>query len=386
MSRYPLLPGPEPELNRRRRYIPVSAPVFGKEEQENVRRCVHSGWISSRGAYLGEFERSFSSFCGARYGICCSSGTSALHLALAGLRVGAGDEVIMPSFTMIATALAAVYQGARPVFVDSEPDTGNIDPGKIERAVTRRTKAVICAHIYGHPCDMDPIMRIARRRGLAVVEDAAESHGAEYKGRRVGSIGDAGAFSFYGNKIITTGEGGMLVTNRLRLKERVVYLKNMAFCARRHFWHREVGFNYRMSNIQAAIGLAQVHRLEEFIARKRAIARLYGRLLAGIPGIVLPVEKPYARSVYWMYGIRVLREAGITRDHLRRKLAATGIETRSFFIPLHLQPVFAGSRPARGGFPVADAFCSEGLYLPSGAGLTTAQVRIVADAVRKIIR
>lgn len=381
-----ILPGSEPRVNRKKRFIPVSSPEFGRREMANVVRCIRTGWISSLGNFVREFEDGFSARCGARYGVCCSSGTAALHLAMASLGIGPGDEVIIPSFTMVSTAFAAVYQGAVPVFVDSEEETGNIDPAKIAAAVTRRTKAIVCVHIYGHPCDMDPILRIARKHGLAVIEDAAEAHGAEYKGKRVGAIGDIGCFSFYGNKVITTGEGGMLVTNRRRLKERAASLLDMAFSPERHFWHKELAFNYRMSNIQAAVGLAQTESLERFIEKKRLIARWYTNSLSGFRGLSLPVEKPYARNVYWMYGVRVDPDSGISRDRLRQSLADAGIESRVFFIPMHLQPVFSRSSGSRGSFPVAEELCRTGMYLPSGTGLNHEDIRYIAETVKDALR
>ena len=376
-----ILPAPEPELNPECRVIPVSAPLFAGNELKYLTRCIKSGWVSCLGGYVTKFEQKFAAYCGVRYGVTVSSGTTALHLALASLGIKKGDEVILPAFTMVSTANAVAYQGAKPVLVDSQRDTLNIDPEKIEEKITKKTKAIIAVHIYGHPADMDRIMKIARGHKLYVVEDAAEAHGANYKGRKAGSIGDIGIFSFYGNKIITTGECGMLVTNNKRLKERAEYLRDLAFSPERHFWHKELGFNYRMSNLQAAVGLAQLERIEELIAIKRGNAGIYCRYLQDVKGIALPKEALYARSVYWMFGILVEDNFGISKDELRKRLAQKGIETRNFFIPMHLQPIYAGR--CKGRYPVSEELCRKGLYLPSGFNLKEADIRFIAKSIRE---
>lgn len=375
-----ILPAPEPKLSPKCRIIPVSQPLFAGNEIKYLTHCIKSGWVSCLGGYVTKFEERFAAYCGVRYGVSVSSGTTALHLALASLGIKKGDEVILPAFTMVSTANAVVYQGARPVLVDSVRDTLNLDPDKIEEKITKRTKAIIAVHIYGHPADMDKIMRIARRHKLYVVEDAAEAHGANYKGRKAGSLGDIGVFSFYGNKIITTGEGGMLVTSNQKLKEKAEYLRDMAFSKERHFWHKELGFNYRMSNLQAAVGLAQLERIEKLIAIKRGNAALYCRYLQGIKGISLPKEKPYARCVYWMFGILVEDNFGISKDELRKRLAQKGIETRNFFIPMHLQPIYA--RRCKGSFPISEELCRKGLYLPSGFNLREKDIRFIARSIK----
>ncbi len=334
-----IIPGPEPILIAqrnpipqfgapdRRPIIPVCEPWLCGNELKYITEAVETNWISSAGAFIHRFESMFAEKVGARYGVACMNGTVALHLALATLGLEPGDEVIIPTFTMIATANAVAYVGARPVLVDSEPNTWNMDVAQIEAKITPRTKAIMPVHTYGHPVDMDPLMAIAQKHGLFVLEDAAEAHGARYKGRGVGSLGDAACFSFYGNKIITTGEGGMVTTNREDVARLAWNLRDHAFSTERHFWHKFVGFNYRMTNLQAAIGLAQAEQLERFVAARRANGAYYTSLLRQIPGIITPPEAPWATNVFWMYGILLEDEFGLKRDQLRQALARRGIET-----------------------------------------------------------
>ncbi len=365
--------------------IPVAEPLLGESELRNVVECIKSGWISSRGSYITEFEKQFSRYCGVRYGVTTTSGTTALHLALAALGLGKGDEVILPAFTMIASASAIVYTGAKPVLVDAEPDTWNMDVSKIEEKITERTRAILPVHIYGHPVDMDPLLEMAQEHSLYVVEDAAEVHGAEYKGRKAGGLGDAGCFSFYANKIITTGEGGMVVTDDERIYERASLLKDLAFTKDRTYVHRALGYNYRMTNLQAAIGLAQLERIEENVAIKRRNAALYNRLLGDIDGITTPTERPWAKNVYWMYSVLVEDAFGMTRDKLRARLLEKGVDSRAFFVPMHLQPVFQEMGLFRGeSYPVAEELSRKGLYLPSGLTLTEEQIRQVCGALAEI--
>lgn len=365
--------------------IPVCVPLLGEKELENVADCVRTNWISSKGRYVNEFEEGFARYCGAKEGIATTNGTTALHLALASLGVGKGDEVIIPAFTMMSTAFAVLYCGATPVLVDAEPDTWNMDVNSLGSKVTDRTKVILPVHIYGHPCDMDPILGVADSHGIRVVEDAAEAHGALYKGRKAGGIGDCGCFSFYANKIITTGEGGMIVTSDPAIAERARSLKDLAFQKDRRFLHTGIGFNYRMTNIQAAIGLAQLERIDEFVEMRRAHAALYTRLLRGVRGIQFPVERPWARNVHWMYSILLSDEFGIGREALMGELGERGIETRTFFVPVHEQPVctemglFPGER-----YPVAEDIGRRGLYLPSGSGLTNREIGYVCTTIREI--
>lgn len=366
--------------------IPVCEPFMMGEELRYVADCIGSNWISSRGQYIEEFEGKFAHYCGCEHGISTTSGTTALHLALAALGIGKGDEVIVPAFTMIASLFAIVYVGAKPVLVDAEPETWTMDVGKIEAKITRQTRVIMPVHIYGHPCDMGPIMELAREYGLRVVEDAAEAHGAEYRGRRAGGIGHVGCFSFYANKIITTGEGGMVVTNDEETARRARRLKDLAFSEGRRYLHEEVAFNYRMTNVQAAIGLAQFEKIDELVERRREHAHLYSSLLGSIVGVKTPVEREWARNVYWMYSILIEKEAGVSRDELMSGLAGMGVETRSFFIPMHRQPVFAKMGLFQGeSYPVGERLSEVGLYLPSSSGLTREQIETVCEAVEKIL-
>ena len=389
-----IIPGPEPELkvavhpiprfesHRRPGIIPVCQPTLSGNELKYITDAVETNWISSAGSYIPRFEALFAEKMGTRYGVACTNGTVALHLALATVGLQPGDEVIIPTFTMIATANSATYLGAKPILVDSEPVTWNMDLNQVEDAITPRTKAIVLVHTYGHPLDMDVLNEIGSRRGVFVLEDAAEAHGARYKGRPVGSLGDAASFSFYGNKIITTGEGGMITTNREDVARLAWNLRDHAFSTERHFWHKFVGYNYRMTNLQAAIGLAQTEQLEQFVAARRANAAYYTELLSRIPGIVTPPEAPWATNVFWMYGILLNKEFGLSRDQLRGALAARGIETRTFFIPMHCQPVYFDQYRGQ-RFPVAEDLCRRGLYLPSASSLTREDILAVVEAIKE---
>ena len=373
---------PVSELDLSGKIIPVCEPTLSGKEKEYLLDCLESNWISSAGKYIPAFEEKFAAECGCKYGIACVNGTVALHLALAALGLEPGDEVILPTFTMIATINSVTYTGATPVLIDSEPCTWNMDVEQLADKITPKTKAIIPVHIYGHPVDMDPIMELAEQHGIFVLEDAAEAHGAEYKGRRAGGLGHAAGFSFYANKIITTGEGGMITTNHAKLAALTQNLRDHAFSSERHFWHKYVGFNYRMTNLQAAVGLAQTEQMSGFIENRRWNAALYSELLKEIPGIVTPPEASYAKNVFWMYSILVEAEFGLTRDQLRAYLARHGIETRTFFIPMHLQPIyfetFKGQR-----YPVAEMLCQRGFYLPSASSLTEQQIKYIAGMVRQ---
>jgi perosamine synthetase len=358
--------------------IPVAEPVLGPEEEANLLAALRSGWISSRGAFIAEFEQRFAAFCGARHGVAVANGTAALHLGLLAVGVGPGDEVLVPSLTFVATPNAVRYCGATPVFVDASPETWGMDGRLLEARITARTRAIVPVHLYGHPCDMEPILEVARRHGLAVVEDAAEAHGALHRGRRVGTLGQVGCFSFYGNKLITTGEGGMCLTDEAALADRLRLYRDHGMRAGRAYWHEVVGYNYRMTNLQAAVGVAQCDRLPALLERKREIARWYGEALAEpakAGRLVLPPEAPWARSVFWMYAVLVDRGPA-ARDRLMERLAPL-VETRPFFHPAHLLPPHAtGER-----LPVAEDLAARGLNLPSGAGLGREQVERVARAV-----
>lgn len=364
--------------------IRVCEPTIGKEELENVIDCIKTNWISSKGKYVTEFEEKFSKYCGAKYGITTTSGTTALHLALASLDIGKNDEVIIPTFTMISTANAVIYTEAKPIFIDSETNTWNIDVNKIEEKITNRTKAIIPVHIYGHPVDIDPILEIAEKYNLFVIEDAAEAHGAEYKGKKIGCLGDIGCFSFYANKIITTGEGGMVVTNSVEIARKARILKDLSYCEEKRFLHQHLGFNFRMTNIQAAIGLAQLEKIDKFIEMRRNNAKLYNSFLKNIKGITLPPEAKWAKNVYWMYSILIEDDFGMSRDELQEKLKESGIETRTFFIPMHQQPFLKRMGLGKGSYPVADELSMKGLYLPSSSSLTKDDIIFVCHNIEKL--
>lgn len=365
-----------------KQFIPVCEPTLHGKELEYVTDAVASGWISSAGRYITDFEEKFSEYCGVKYGVSCSNGTKAIHLALMAVGIKAGDEVILPSFTMIGSCNPIVQIGAKPVFVDSELKTWNMDPAQIEKKITSKTKAIMVVHIYGHPVDMDAVLKIARKHDLIVIEDAAEAHGAEYKGRKAGSLGDIACFSFYANKILTTGEGGMVVTNNEKWAERARKLRNHFFGEPR-FLHQEVGYNYRLTNLQAAIGLAQLERVDELVSARRKNAQLYNSLLKDLPGIVLPAEEPWAKNVYWMYGIVVGKPFPLTMPQLREELQKRGIETRTFFIGMHKQPAYA-HLGVQGSFPNTEYLEKNGFYLPSSSHLTEEEIKFITDAIKEI--
>jgi perosamine synthetase len=365
--------------------IPVFAPWLSENARRYVLDCLDTGWISSLGEYVTRFEREFARFCEVEHAVATSNGTTALHLALATLEVGPGHEVLVPDLTFVATANVVRYTGATPVLVDADPVTWTMDPADARRKVTARTRALIPVHLYGHPCDMDPLLDLARAHGLSVVEDAAEAHGARYHGRRVGGLGHLAAFSFYGNKIVTTGEGGMLVTRDPALAERAAFLRDHAMDPRRRYYHPEVGFNYRMTNIQAAIGCAQLEAIEAILTRRKALAAAYEAGLAGLPGLTRPPAAPWAESVYWMYSVLVEPAFGLDRDAVRDGLRARDIDSRPFFVPLHELPPHRPS-PGAGSFPVATRLARTGLNLPSGTGLEPAEIGAVCAALRDLAR
>ncbi len=360
--------------------IPIAEPLLGEEELNNVIEAVKSGWISSKGKFIPEFEERFAKYCGVKYGVATSNGTVALHLALTSLEIGQGDEVIVPTLTFIATANAVRYTGAKPVFVDSHPDYWCVDPKKIEEAVTTKTKAIIPVHLYGHPCDMDLIMDIAKKYNLFVIEDAAEAHGAEYKGKKVGSFGDISCFSFYGNKIITTGEGGMCSTNNKRLAEKMKILRDHGMNPNKRYWYDVIGFNYRMTNMQAAVGVAQLEKINKFIDKKREIAKWYTEALQKLSrsGLIkLHPEMHWAKCVYWLYSILIENKFGLNRDLLIEKLNKVGIETRPFLNPIHIMPPYKRN----GKFPIAEQLAKKGISLPSSASLNIDKIKYVVNNV-----
>lgn len=366
--------------------IPVNEPVIAKNALKYVKECINSGWISSSGRFLSSFEESFANFLNVRFATTTTSGTTALHLALVSLGITKGDEVIVPNLTIISCPLAVLYTGAKPVLVDVDKLTGNIDPEEIERKITKKTKAIMVVHLYGQPADLDPILKLAKIYKLFVVEDAAEAHGATYKGKKVGGFGDVGCFSFYANKIVTCGEGGMLVTNSERIYKKANLLKDLAHSKRKRFFHHQVGYNYRMTNLQAALGLAQLEEIDKYIQKKRWMANLYNKLLSECGDLELPIEKEKTASVFWMYAVKVSKKSKINRNNLRAKLLDDGIDTRTFFFPLHRQPVLKKSLSLNGeNFPISDDLAARGFYLPSGLAISRQQIYKVSASIKKIL-
>lgn len=363
-------------------FIPVYEPWLGEREAEYVLDAVRSGWISSLGRYVSEFEEAFAAYCGAAHGVSTSNGTTALHLALHARGIGPGDEVIVPALTFVASANAVVYTGARPVFADVDPQTWTIQPDEVERLITERTRAIMPVHLYGHPASMDAINALAESHDLFVLEDAAEAHGAQIGTKRAGNLGDAAAFSFFANKVVTTGEGGMVTTDDVELAARLRKLRDHAMPPERRYWHDEVGFNYRMTNLQAAVGLAQMERIDEFVARKRAIAGQYSAQLADVPGLRLPVERPGFTNVYWMYSIVVGESYSLSRDELVLALRARGIDSRPFFHSLDTLPPYAAAEP----LPVSLALSRTGLNVPSSPKLADGQIDYICETLAELAR
>jgi perosamine synthetase len=344
--------------------------------------ALHRGELSgSFGYFIEQFESTFATYCGCKHGIAVTSGTTALHLAVTAAGIGAGDEVLISASTNIATALAVAHNNATPVAVDSERQTWNLDLDLIESLITPRTKAIIPVHLYGHPVDMDRLMQIAERHGLLVIEDCAESHGATCRGRMTGSFGAMGCFSFYANKVITTGEGGMVVTNDDKLAERLRLLRNLGFTTPR-FRHEVLGYNFRMPGLQAAIGLAQVGKIDHIVREKRRMAARYNSLLRSVPGVVVPPEMEWARNVYWMYAILINPEFGMSRDEMSRALRARGIDSRTFFYPMNKQPCLQALPTFREvPCPVAEELWNNGMYLPSTHTLRDDVIDSISEAI-----
>lgn len=367
--------------------IPVNEPLIGEQERNYVEECLRTGWISSAGRFITEFEERWAAYCAMPFGIAVSNGTTALQVAVRCLDLQPGDEVILPAFTIISCALAIVDAGASPVLVDSNPRTWCMDVDQLEARITPRTRAIMPVHIYGHPVDMDPILALARRYNLSIIEDAAEAHGAQYRGKTCGGFGDLSCFSFYANKIITTGEGGMLLTRDPLLAEKARSLRNLCFQKERRFYHTELGYNYRLTNLQAAIGLAQLERIAELLTRKRQIAQDYQERLQAYQSLQLPVEEPWAFNVYWMYGLVLDEALGFDARWFAQRLGALGVETRPFFLGMHEQPVFhRAGLFLNESYPVAERIARQGLYLPSGLGLTDSQIDQVCQAVGKALQ
>lgn len=367
--------------------IPVNQPLLNGKEKQYLNECIDQGWISSEGPFVKRFEQEFAARVGRKYAIAVSNGSVALDAAVVALGIGAGDEVILPTFTIISCAAAIVRAGAIPVVVDSEPDTWNMVVAQIEAKITPKTKAIMVVHIYGLPVDMAPILALAEKYGLHIIEDAAEMHGQTYKDRPCGSFGDISTFSFYPNKHITTGEGGMIVTDSEVLAERCQSLRNLCFQPTRRFVHEELGWNLRMTNLQAALGLAQLERLDEFVICKRQMGKRYTELLADVPGIELPLmQTEYANNIYWVYGLVLKEEIPFDAAEAMKRLGEQKIGTRPFFWPMHEQPVFRKMGLFLGeSYPIAERLARRGFYIPSGLALTSAQIERVAIVVRELL-
>lgn len=375
--------------------IPVNEPLLEKEDFLALQDTFQSGWISSAGKYVEEFENSWAAYCGLRHGIAVTSGTTALQVAVESIGIGHGDEVIMPTFTIVSCASAVIRAGGVPVLVDSDAEDWCPDVSQMEARVTPRTKAIMVVHTYGHPVDMDPVMRLAARHHLTVIEDAAEVHGARYLSGRsgptpewktCGGIGHIATFSFFANKLITTGEGGMVVTDDDALAARCRSLRNLCFRPERRFLHTEHGYQFRLTNMQAAVGVGQVQRIEKIVARKRWAASEYTLRLRDLPQLQLPIERSWARSVYWVYGIVLSEEAPFDAADFAQRLAKRGVETRPFFLGMHEQPVFREMHLfRRERYPVSERIARRGLYVPSGLALTLEQIEAVCAAVKEAL-
>ncbi len=375
-------------MKKTKTVIPVAKPYFGGKELLFASDAVGSGELSGNfGKYISRFEIEFSNYCGVKHGISTCNGTTALHVAVSALGIGTGDEVIVQTLTNMATAFAVSYTGATPVAADIESDTWNINPDLLERKITPKTKAIVVVHLFGHPVDMDPVLEIARKHNLYVVEDCAQAHGAEYKGRRVGSLGDIACFSFYANKIITTGEGGMVVTDSDELADKVRFLHSLAYGrGSNKFMHEAVGFNYRMPNVIAALGCAQLEKIDNVIEMKRKLASVYTKELADIPALQLPVEKAYAKSVYWMYHIVLRGNLRGRRRPIMDALKEQGVETRESFVPYNQQRIFVQAGMVREDeCPVANTVGENGFYLPSGPVLEQHEQEYVVKILRSVL-
>lgn len=377
-----MIPPPPSASADSRREVRISAPQFKGNESKYVQECIDSTWVSSIGRFIPLFENEFARFCDVPHAVAANNGTSALHLALLGCKLQPGDEVIVPTLTFVATANAVTYCGATPVFVDSEPRTMNLDPALLEAKITPRTRGIIVVHLYGHPADMDPILAIARRHNLFVVEDAAEAHGARYRGQIVGGLADVGTFSFFGNKIITTGEGGMVTVRDPEKAALIRTYRGQGMQTDRRYWFPVIGYNYRMTNIQAALGLAQLEQIDRYMAHHRTVASWYAHYLSPLADrMVLPIEEPWCRHAYWLYTVILNAAVTVGRDELMSDLAAVGIETRPVFYPMHVLPPYF---EPDAHYPVADRLSARGLSLPTHIGLTESDVAYVAGHLTRL--
>ena len=368
-------------------FIPVNEPLLDGNEKKYLLECIDTGWISSEGPFIKQFEEKFAARVGRKHGIAVTNGTAAIDAAVDALGIGPGDEVIMPTFTIISCITQIVRCGAIPVLVDSDSVTWNMDVTQIEAKITARTKAIMVVHIYGLPVNMDPVLAIAKRHRLRIIEDAAEMHGQTYHGKPCGSFGDISTFSFYPNKHLTTGEGGMIVTDDDELAETCRSLRNLCFQPQKRFVHERLGWNLRMTNMQAALGLAQLERLDEFVRRKRIMGRRYAELLGNLPNVQQPLSHTeYAENIYWVYGMILDESTGLNGEEAMKLLATKGVGTRPFFYPMHQQPVLRRMGLFEGGhYPVAERLYLQGFYIPSGMALNDSQIECCADALREIL-
>ncbi len=369
-------------------FIPVNQPLLDGNEKKYLQECIDTGWISSEGPFVRKFEESFATKTGRKHGIAVTNGTAALEAAVRALGIGDGDEVILPSFTIISCAAAVVRNGAIPVLVDSCPDTWNMDVSKIEQKITRKTKAIMAVHIYGLPVDMEPLLKLARNHKLKVIEDAAEAIGQTYKDRQCGSMGDVSVFSFYPNKHITTGEGGMILTDSQEIAEKARSLRDLCFIPGQRFVHKELGWNLRMTNMQAALGMAQLEKLEFHIKKKREIGRKYNELLKDVKGIQIPLKAAeYAENIYWVFGIVLKENIPFDAKKAMEQLAGEGIGTRPFFWPMHEQPVLREAGLFKNeSYPVSENIARRGFYIPSGLAINDEQIERTAKSLIKILK
>lgn len=367
--------------------IPVNTPLLNGNEEKYLIECIRTGWISSEGPFISRFENEMADYVSRDFGIAVSNGTAALEIAVRAIGIKEGDEVIMPAFSIISPAQAIVYSGGKPIFVDADPITWCMDVSQIEAKINDRTKAILVVHIYGFPTDMEPVMAMAKKYNLKVIEDAAEMHGQTYNGAICGSFGDISTFSFYPNKHITTGEGGMIVTNDARLAERCKSLRNLCFKPEKRFVHDELGWNYRMTNLQAALGVAQLENIEKHILLKRKIGATYNALLKDIPHIeLMPAETSFAKNIYWVYAILLKNSFKYDAVWIMKELGKVGIGTRPFFYPMHLQPVFNNKGwYLNEKYPIAESIAERGFYIPSGLGLQEEQQVFAAKQLKNIL-
>lgn len=367
--------------------IRVNTVKVPKKAKLYLNECVDTNWFSGEGPFVEKFSKEFAKYLGCKYAVAVNSGTASLHLALATLGIGPGDEVILPASTIASCFFAIMYTGAKAIAVDVDQETYNIDPKLIEAKISPKTKAIMVVHLYGHPCDMDPILKIAKKNKLYVIEDAAEAHGATYKGKKLGSIGDVGCFSFYANKIVSCGEGGMLVTNNEKIFNKALSLSKLNHSPKKRFVHQGIGYRYDMTNMQAAIALASLEEIEESIKFKKKMAKYYNQELSGIDGLILPIEKDWASNVYWMYAIRIKKNLfGMTKDELMNLLEKKyNVQTRSFFYSPNIA-FKSMNLYQKEKFPVAEMIGKEGLYLPSGLGNSLSDFQTTVQAIKEIAK